>query len=272
MKYRGGEYYAINSRTFLRCLDLILHTMEKYLIPQESLVDINLTTKNDSNNNINEDDTKKYNQINKNNNDDTIINQQSNKYSESIVVLNSPLKTGDDSTKNKNDKIEKIEMNQNNERIIYSRRDINSLNNLNQTSKLFQNIWNSEKMCSGGIGRGSLSLNRKYKPNRGNVPVDKNDKVVIPRSVGELSYRTKNQNLKTRFGKLKSASIIRSLSPVERQNIAFVNDSNNLNNSLNVNEIPNVNHKNVLVTFDDNISTEKFESILNKIIENEDGN
>ena len=228
MKYRGGEHYSIHSRTFVRCLDLILHSIEKYLIPQESTNHNHSTTENN--------------------------------------IKISPILPLPPSSSPLENKIEKSRNdNQVDDKIIFSRGDMNTLNSFNQTSEIFKNIWNSERMCSGGIGRGSLSSNKKYKPNRGNIPIDKSDKVIIPRSVGEISFRRKSQDLKSKQSKTKSGNLSRSLSPADRQS----DHNNNINHNI---ATPDSSHKNVLVSFADNISAEKFESILNKIIEIDENN
>jgi hypothetical protein len=108
---------------------------------------------------------------------------------------------------------------------------------------LIEKIWKSEQMCSGGVGRGGLTKEKKYTPQV--LRPDPGDRILIPRSVGELlvgGAPRRTKNIKSRLG-----TMAKSLSPVKGRGES---------------------DQKTKIFFVEGASNQKFSSVLAKIVEN----
>jgi hypothetical protein len=157
--------------------------------------------------------------------------------------------------------------------ILFS--NVNEIFIQNTTNHLqaIEKIWNAEKFCSGGLLRGqlardkTLTQHRRQRQGKGQgqakeilVDLENGDRVLYPRSVGEVAAGGGSRR-QTNKSKPRVGSVARSLSPMSNQTAPIAvqqlaGDSSSRNSKI------------VFTDGGGNL-TEKFSSVLSRIVEND---
>jgi hypothetical protein len=137
--------------------------------------------------------------------------------------------------------------------ILFSTVNEISIQNTTNHLEAIEKIWNAEKFCSGGLLRGRLARDQHPASPKMIVDAENGDRVLYPRSVGEVAGGSRR---KTKKIKARHRSVARSLSPMESENQQSGDSTR---------------HSKILFTEEQGGggSVEKFSSVLTRIVEND---